>query len=75
MVQDDIIGRSDNNRTMVGDVIMGLWIYNVIGRWKAQRIRSEKIRELYRAYNRNKAILENGGRLLDQPPTKKGRKG
>ena len=39
------------------------WIKDIIGRWQAQRIRTKKIRNDYRIFERNLMTLERGGLL------------
>lgn len=42
---------------------MRRWIHNLIGRWKVNRYRTEQVDYLFRTYDENQAILENGGTL------------
>jgi hypothetical protein len=42
---------------------MRRWAQYVLGRWKERRIRTKRIRAMYRLYEQNRAILDNGGTL------------
>jgi len=44
-------------------MIVRRWLKDILGRWRERRIRTKRIRNLYRIIDRNKEILNNGGRL------------
>lgn len=48
---------------------MRRWISDLLGRWKANRIRTRAGLDFIRTYNRNRAILDNGGDYLKGPIT------
>lgn len=44
-------------------LVMRHWLRDMIGRWRANRIRTKQILALHRTIEKNRATLDNGGIL------------